>query len=463
MRRAYGARSRRHLMTSLRRHPTWGRCRWSAPPTTHARNQRQTATRWLGEAAVSRASVRSLERARQRRAAEQRLAAGAGPSASSRPGPLSANHEKAIRSCAKRDSDELYRCRRDELYALREVLRDFSSIRRCRWCGRLAAKGPNASPRTPEIRMSEDHRAYYAGVARCGSVWACPVCSNKIRYERGLEIERGLGTWIARGGGVLFLTTTLPHDEGESCAELMKTIKLAMKKLLSGRPYRRDRDRFGIVHWVRTWDATHGGNGWHPHIHAALLTLRKLPKEEIIELEGALYERWAAAVEERGHRRPSREHGILLAAAQSATLGRYLVKVRGEDSHRSTAMELARGDLKEGRGRTPFDILADFKASRDRTDLALFHEWEEATKGQHFMRWSNGAKADLGLTDTSDQEFVEKEVGGRTIYAFTRDEWYVVRQAHGVLARLLRAAEDAGADGVQASVQRLRQVQESPP
>lgn len=369
-------------------------------------------------------------------------------------GPLLANHEKAIRPRGTTDSEdaaraEAHKSRRDQRYALREVLWQHSTIRRVTFCGRIAAKGKRANPVTPEIRMA-DGVAYYAGVARCGSVWACPVCSTHIRHERSMEVEAGMRRWLEEGNQVLFLTLTMPHGLGDSCAELMETIKEGWRKLMgSGRPWRRDRDRFRIAHTFRSWDATHGENGWHPHLHAALFVEGQLPEEELAALRASLYHRWADGVEERGHRRPSEEHGVHLETARGATdLSRYLLKVTGEESGSRLALELTRGDLKSGGGRTPFQILAGFRETGDLADLRLFQEWEKATKGQHFTRWSRGAKDALAVVEKSDEEIVEEEVGGETIYVPTPEEWLAACRTRGAQSRMLRIAEEQGEPGV---------------
>ena len=347
-----------------------------------------------------------------------------------------------------------FRKRRRRRYELRNVLWQESTIRRCQWCGRIPGRAPGGAQATPEIRIN-DGVAHYSGVGRCGSVWACPVCSPKIRQGRALEFEQAARTHLGRGGAIVFLTLTMPHDFGESLAELMDTITASNHALYSGRPWRRDREDFGIRHSFRTWDSTHGRNGWHPHQHGALFLDRRPSPEELDELTERLFDRYADAIESRGHRRPSREHGIRVELARSPKeLAGYLLKVEGEDSGRNLALELARGDLKRGAGRTPFEILAAFRDTGDLAELALWHEWEKATKGRHFSQWSRGARAELGLVEEcSDEELAEAEVGGEVVHTFTFEEWHAVAghaaaTGCGALTIPLRIAETAGAGGV---------------
>lgn len=348
--------------------------------------------------------------------------------------------------------------RRKRRYRLRELNWEVSPIHRVQWCGRIPGRRADGSRGLPEIRAAEKNVCYWSGVGRCGSVWACPVCSAKIRHERTLEVEAGMQRWLADGNSVVFFTLTMPHDFGESCGALMDTISEAVSSVFSGRPYKRDRDRFGIVHSFRAWDATHGKNGWHPHIHGALFIQGRLDRAAIAELEESVFARWVHAVTSRGHRSPSKEHGIRLEEARGVQdLAGYLLKVQGESTGASLAMELTRGDLKGGRGRAPFQILQAFADTGDMADLELFREWVEASKGKHFTRWSDGARKALCVDELEDQDLVEKEVGGITIYCPGPDEWHALTGTPGALCEALRVAEGGGTVAVATYVAALRE------
>ena len=348
--------------------------------------------------------------------------------------------------------------RRERRYCLRELNWDLSPIRRVRLCGRIPGRRADGSRGLPEIRAAEENVCYWSGVGRCGSVWACPVCSAKIRHERTLEVEAGMQKWLAEDNSVVFFTLTMPHDFGESCGALMDTVSAAFSSVFSGRPYKRDRDRFGIVHSFRAWDATHGRNGWHPHIHGALFVEGHLDRAAIVELEESVFARWVRAVTSRGHRSPSKEHGIRLEEAHRVKdLAGYLLKVQGEDTGASLAMELTRGDLKAGRGRSPFQILQGFADTGDLGDLELFREWVEATKGKHFTRWSDGARTALSVEELQDQDLVEMDVGGVTIYCLGPDEWHALTGTPGALCEALRVAEAGGAVAVATYVAAVRE------
>ncbi len=380
--------------------------------------------------------------------------------------PTLAIHEYAVRSYTTTtygDSDqkeERFRTSRAAKYQLREKgTWPYSIVPRCHKCGRVPAwrkDGEGSRREVPGINITEeDVRAYWSGIMACGAIWSCPVCSAKIRHQRALEANEAMKNWVSQRKlcrrSVVFLTLTMPHDSTDDLPCLIGTIKHAFRKLFNGRPWRRDRERFRIRAWVRVWDITHGKNGWHPHLHIALFVEGNPTPEELTALEDEWYRRWAEAVVEKGFRAPSREHGIHLEKARDTEqVSAYLMKIEGEESGVPLAQELTRGDLKTGKGRTPFGILQDFIDTGDLQDLALFKAYERATKGQHFSRWSKGAKELLGIQDLSDQELVEKEVGGTLVYTPTPDEFHAVVRTPGGLAKALRIAETEGKEAVQA-------------
>lgn len=368
--------------------------------------------------------------------------------------------------------------RRAARYALRGWLWRHSSQARIRGCGWVPATATNGTgPKTPELRL-EDGRAHYAGVARCGSVWSCPVCSPSIRHERAEEIRAGAASWLEGGElrhetarrelhyparpdrSLIFLTLTMPHDHGEPLPELMETIRAAWDAVWSSRRGKALRDRYGIAHYVRNWDATHGANGWHPHVHALLFLERTLAPLELRQLEAQVYALYARAVERRGHRRPSPEHGIHLETAERPDqVARYLNRIRGEATGRELALELTRSDLKRARAghRTPLELLAD-GAGGDGAAAALWKEWERGTTGRHFTQWSCGARALLRIAERTDAELLEPTGGGAVVHRFRPDQWHALRRAPGAAARVLNLAETIGRAAVVEYVDHLTEL-----
>ncbi len=129
-----------------------------------------------------------------------------------------------------------------------------------------------------------------------------------------------------------------------------------------------------------------------------------------------------------------------------AALAEYLFKV--QDGY-GIAAELVRADLKRGRrkvARVPFQIAEGAAAGRC-VDLALWLEYETATKGRRIMDWTKGSTDALGM-DQSDEDLAAAETGD-LVYDLTAYEWSLVvryrRRGH-----LLNVCDRHGRDGIDA-------------
>lgn len=296
--------------------------------------------------------------------------------------------------------------------------------------------------------------AHFAHIMLCGRVWLCPVCGPRIRQERAVELDYACSRWIEQHGvgSVMLLTLTMPHDHGESLADLIKTIGESFTSLVSGRAWQDDKRDFGVAHWVRAHDITYGKHGWHPHFHIVILARAPLDPILLVSLEDRLHARWVRVVSNRGCRPPSRQHGITLEQARNRVdAARYVCQVvtGDQDQPSSVAFEVARGDLKTSTHaghRTPWQVLNDFADTGSATDLRLWHEWERATMGVQAIRWSSGLRKEVGLgKEETDEEIVEAVVGGEVVYTFTMPEWRLLCLTSGGRAKALRLAEDGGA------------------
>jgi Replication protein len=294
----------------------------------------------------------------------------------------------------------------------------------------------------------------------CGSISGCPVCAPKVRHGRAVEIDRALRAHLARGGGIVFATFTVPHDRGMSLADLWQTIAESWKTLIAGRARQTLRDRWGLVGFVRSFEATHGRNGWHPHAHVVLLTDRDLEHDEFVELWRWLAERWAARVVAMGHPEPSMARGVLCQPVTAEGLAGYVSKVIDDHgAEYSPGAEIARGDAKRGRAwgsRAPFQILADYTATGRASDLALYREWLAASFGRRIIEWSRGLRAELvgDEPERTDEELASKaEPGSVPIAMLDREVWRAVTRC-GCAVPVLVAAEVEGLAGVLAVLDR---------
>jgi len=329
-----------------------------------------------------------------------------------------------------------------------------SRLDRVRKCGRVTTGGDGGNvrvrskqetgaaqlPPTPPTSV-----AHYSGLQSCGSVWACPVCSAKIRNSRAQEISAAAGRWDAAGNTVVMVTLTFPHDVGMRLAPLLVLIADGFRSVISGRPWLRVKKHLGIVGSIRSVEVTHGAAGWHPHLHVLMFARGQLEAEGLAELVLHVRGRWARWITGQGYRLPHEIHGADLMICRSAEeAGAYMAKTQ---DGRAVGNEIARGDMKLGRAgsRTPLEVLDHFRWCGDAEDLDLWHEYETATKGHQAITWSKGLRALLGCEDeASDEELAAEEVGGDDVAVIPAEVWSAVVAIPGLDAALLGACERGG-------------------
>lgn len=298
-------------------------------------------------------------------------------------------------------------------------------------CGRYITPGGSVHLR----RGTKTGTAHLSGVQSCGNLASCPVCGPRIRHERALEIQTAGRRHTEEGGGLLFATFTVPHDRGMGLAGTWDLIRDGFSGMLSGRARAELRDRFGVQGFIRATEVTHGGAGWHPHLHVLLFVdAQWTDTDRVVDLWRWLHERWARAVVRNGGRPPSLTRGVQVipCRADNDALGTYLAKI---------ATETARADSKVGRAgsRTPMQILADHAEHHQDRDLELFREWMRAARGRRLIEWSRGLRGALGLADVTDQAVVDTP-GEPTeiVCSVTREAWGVI-QAEELVPELLDA------------------------
>ena len=334
--------------------------------------------------------------------------------------------------------------RRHVRYAQREVLWSESRLERVRKCGRV----PVTEGGMVTIKDNAGV-AHYSGLATCGSIWACPVCSAKIRSHRALEISTGASNWDRAGNSVYLLTLTMPHDFGQPLAKLMPVIAGSFSAVLKGGSWVRLRDRLGIAGTIRSVEVTHGANGWHPHLHVLVFIEGSLDATGLADLALHVRRVWSRKITASGYRLPN-SHGVDIQRCYSAAeAGQYVAKTQ---DGRSTGNEMARGDLKSGRngGRTPFEILDDFRWTGDAGDLALWHEYERATRRHQDIAWSKKLRErlDLAAEELKDEDVAAAEIGGEDLAVIANWQWRRIVAVPGLAGYLLDLAESGGIDAV---------------
>ena len=191
---------------------------------------------------------------------------------------------------------------------------------------------------------------YATGLQSCGSVWACPICSFKIRMKTKPSSwpRRSLRT-RANGGTVMLLTLTTQHSFGETLDELWTQTQDTWSYITGHSRYRRLKLRLGLG-FCRTMEVMFGLNGWHPHLHVVLFSdtpVDQFDDREIwTEIIVCFHDLWVNRMRNKYNRecrssvavdlRPVKDDGI-------DGVGVYCTKA---------GYEVAMADGKEGRTRT---------------------------------------------------------------------------------------------------------------
>jgi hypothetical protein len=232
-----------------------------------------------------------------------------------------------------------------------------------------------------------------------------------VRQRRALDIDQGLNGWLAKGGGAELVSLTDSHDLRDPLEPRLAAMTGALTDLLKGSAWERFKGRLGYVGAIRAVEVTWGEvNGWHPHNHVVLVFEQPLTEEQRQQLWRWLHNRWAGILARKGLGWISEAHGVDVRQVTGDVLGEYLTKVEGGWS---TGLELARGDVKRGKrgGLTPFELLADFAATGELASRDLWLEYEAATFGKRWIRWTPGLRVRLLGTevDKSDEELAASE------------------------------------------------------
>lgn len=304
---------------------------------------------------------------------------------------------------------------------------------------------------------SDGQFAHFSGTERCGSIWACPVCSAVIRAERAREISQAVEAHQAAGGSILFVTLTIRHDRSDSLKQSMDAVLGSWRKLLQGRAWvgskltQGARDRYRVSGYVRSTEVTYGMNGWHSHIHALFFTDDKLSDTEAAAFGDELHTRWARFVLKATGKLPTREHGtdVQRVDEDGQVLGLYLAKVQDEGKSKTekwdASAELARADVKRGRGDenfVPFELLDSEHPMPLAQRRRLWVEYYEGTKGRRAITWSRGLKARYEVGEKSDEAIIEETESAPVQWlADGRAYDNLRRSSPDLLAVVLEAAE----------------------
>lgn len=315
--------------------------------------------------------------------------------------------------------------------------------------------------------------ARLAGLMTCGSVWACPICAQKITNKRREELQQAVNTWAGQGGKVLLMTLTFPHARFDNLAGMNEQFGAALKKFKNSRTYKNTfgteakPGRYGRIGSVRSLEVTHGVNGWHPHTHDLVFVKHDGFLEDGQSLQ-ALKKEWFFCLHAVGLAAMSELNDVLLhgldvrggdyAAEYIAKYGREPQLTEGW----GLADELTRSHAKVAAGlhATPF-MLLKWAGDGDEEAANLFREFASAYDGKRMNHWSAGLKKRLAIAEEDDDalaaEPVANEPDEEMVIRLDVIQWQAVIK-HNARGLLL----DAALRGREAVIELLKQLEANP-
>lgn len=304
---------------------------------------------------------------------------------------------------------------------LHDALRGFSAPRTARCRSKRVGS-------TVQVQR-EGERVSIVGLETCGSVWACPTCAARIYAKRAEQLGQAFESW--QSSEPTMVTLTVRHGRADNLQTLRRGLAKAWEYLWRGRAGMARRKNWGIRHWVRAIEVSHGPNGWHPHIHAFVFAMHPIGDAAKRELAMA----WRrAVVSALGFKfRPSVRRGVDVRPRGCAR--QYLAKM-GLEIHAIT---------KRGRTsahRSPWQIAAD-AARGDARAVGLWQEYVRAMFGTRQLTWSRGAKERFALEDVSDDEAAKEPALAELLAQWTGKAWDRHRWAPGWLSRVVSAAHSS--------------------
>lgn len=281
--------------------------------------------------------------------------------------------------------------------------------------------------------------ASFAGVVTCGSVWTCPVCSNKISNGRRKELNTIL-EWARQWGyQPVLMTLTARHGIQDSLAGMLRLMKLAKQK------FHRTREWVALsgylIGHVTATEVTHGANGWHVHYHMLMLVDAKTQADALSMCD--LQSVWLRVLNSKSIQLGG--NGYAFDAQGASAAGDYISKW-------GAAEEIALTGSKQagGKGSTPFQLLATSATagSGSEADRAaqLFKEYAKEFKGKRQLVWSKGFKRVLNIIEKSDEELSdEPEADDLVEIAIVPKKVWRMVVRRNLQAELLSVAEEGGA------------------
>jgi len=253
----------------------------------------------------------------------------------------------------------------------------------------------------------DTRKNFYKNLVSCNSVWNCPLCACKISSDRSKQIKISLQNWYKKTvcHKTAFVTYTMPHNIGQSLADVRKIFmsarrkmskQLSLSKTPSFIPYNEICENFGVVGTLTGIELTYGNNGWHLHSHEIFFLSWPITEEEIKKIQYLLMLAWKRALQKEGVSIDEKAFSLrsvvveLFDEEDQDQISKYITKFSGW----SVADELVKSFVKKGHAGnySIWDFLRIIleKAQGYKKYIFLFREYSQEMKGKRQVFFSKG-------------------------------------------------------------------------
>lgn len=262
------------------------------------------------------------------------------------------------------------------------------------------------------IYKGKSGRAYYSGLASCGSVWSCPVCAPVIAGKRADELRTAIYRHKKSDGDILHLVLTFRHSRKKSLEEYLKLFGLAREAFWRRGDVRRFLDSIGYIGRVSSVEITWSyNNGWHPHMHILLFVKRDI---DMSGAEAFFSAAWCSSLSKAGL---SGLRDVACKLQDGKNTADYLTKM---------SLEMTMANVKQGRSEgsySPFQLLSESKENK--SAALLWKEFYNSTRGKKPLSWSRKLKEHFCIAEKSDDEIAAEipETETRLLLSVLTSTW----------------------------------------
>jgi len=306
-------------------------------------------------------------------------------------------HDKIARSC---DYKRLTR------YVLQHAAGEILPGERVAWCHKRML--PSAEF-VAVFHSESEKRAHYANLRSCCQIWLCPVCAQKVVFERKKELEKGIQNYKLAGGYAYMLTFTLQHQLEDKLDCVMGDLLASVEKVFRCCWWQGCKKDIELQGRITALEIRWGFEaGWHPHKHLLLLCKKELTIVDQDQLVKGLIKRYCDQLVRRG---AYADPDIGVVLTEDKDDGGYLAKWGIED-------EMSKGAMKSGRSgsKTPFDLLL-WSLIEYSQPAELFKEYWKNIKGCRQLVLHKGTRKLMQLVpvDPSDIELIARAPADDTL------------------------------------------------